>query len=136
MLWLQQYSQSDDSRLITGWRASTIYSLTNESSWPVVQWTENNTDVMAIFKVDNGVVVCLMHFREQGDSKRSSISWQVADIDDLHNLFAAAQHMFGVLQWSPQDIVEIYAGVTPQDESDERYFSVFPLTSGLPGTVS
>jgi hypothetical protein len=135
MLWLQQYSQSDD-RLITGWRASTIYSLTNESSWPVVQWTENNTKVMAIFKVENGVVGCLMHFSEQGDAKRSSISWQVADIDDLHILFAAAQHMFGVLQWAPQDIVEIYAGVTPEDESDERYFSLFPLTSGLPGTVS
>jgi hypothetical protein len=132
MLWLKQYSQSDD-RLITGWRASTIYSLTSESSWPIVQWKENNTDVMAIFKVDNGVVGCLMHFSEQ--AKRSSISWQVADIDDLHILFSAAQHMFGVLQWPPQDIVEIYAGVTPQDESDERYFSLLLLTSGFPATA-
>jgi hypothetical protein len=134
MLWLLQYSQSEDS-LITGWRASTIYPLTNESSWPLVQWTENNADVMAIFKIDNGVVGCLMHSQER-DTKRSSISWQVAGIDELRTLFGAAQHMFGVLQWSPQDIVELYAGVSPQDESDERYFSLFPLTLGLPGTVS
>jgi hypothetical protein len=130
ILWLLQYSQSED-RLITDWRASTIHSLaSNESSWPVVLWTENNTNVMAVFKVDNGVVGCLMH------SQEDSLSWQVADIDDLRILFGAAQHMLGVLQWTLQDIVEVYAGVTPQDESDERYFSLFPLTSGLPGTVS
>lgn len=130
--WLQRYMDIED-RLLTKWHVSTIYSPTeNHCSWPVVQWTENgDTQVIAIFQIDDDQCTnCLMHTGqiENGTWKTSALSWEVVDIDDLHTLVAAIVQMYGVLQWCPEDMVELYAGIMSQDASDEKYVSFISLT--------
>jgi len=126
----------------TAFRASIVYSLGNEScSWPVIEWREGtNTEVMAIFLLDDEGTVCswLMHrgsgANEPTDDgarwKSTCISWCVGDIKHLRSLFEAAQHLLGILQWKPEDILNFYCKRDLGAGSEEQYF---PSTSLLYG---
>ena len=118
---------------VTAFRASVVYSFTNERcSFPVIEWREGmDTEVMAIFLLDDQGTVCswLMHYgygtNTSGDGGRwrsTSISWCVGEIMHLKSLFEAAQHLLGILQWKPEDILNFYCKRDLGSGSEEQYF--------------
>src|SRR5271154_6061405 len=124
---------SQNTTQVTAFRASVVYSFTNETCfWPVIEWREGiETEAMAIFLVDNEGTVCswLMHYgygtnaSEGGGRWRStSISWCVGEIVHLKSLFEAAQHLLGILQWEPEDILDFYCNRNLGSGSEEQYF--------------
>lgn len=121
--------------IVTRFRASIIYSLTNDDcAWPVVEWTENDdTEAIAIFYIDEEAPseVCswLMHYGVGivGDSPKSLrwektyISWCVGDMEHLRSLFEAAQQLLGVLKWSVKDMLQLYCKRDLSNLSKEEY---------------
>lgn len=128
---LELYFHHHQSR-VTAFRASIVYSFTNEScSWPVIEWREGaDTEVMAIFLLDDEGAVCswLMHrgcgateATEDGTRwKSTSVSWCVGEIRHLKSLFEAAQHLLGILQWTPEDILNFYCKTDLGSGSEEQ----------------
>lgn len=119
-------------RRITGFRAGVVRLLNDEKLWPVVEWREDHdTDVLAIFKVMGPGIPCgcLKHYGEgiewleRKRWRRSVLTWQVAAIGDLCDLFLVAQHILGMLHWSQEDIVNLYVKDCPENCSDEQYYS-------------
>lgn len=115
---------------ITGLKVTVVYQFGNEgTSWPVVEWREGDeTDVVAIFKVEDATTPCsyLMH-RGVGCWKTGSrrwsqsfLAWFVSSISHLKELFQAAQHIFGILQWSNTDLLTLYCEQSPRAGSDEE----------------
>lgn len=125
---LQRYFHSQTGR-ITGFRAGIVRLLNDDKIWPVVEWREGlDTDVLAIFKVmgSDAPCGCLMHYgdgivwQDRKRWRRSFITWQVAEMGDLGDLFAVVQHILGMLHWSNEDIVNLYFKDSPIDCSDEQ----------------
>ena len=115
---------------ISGFRASVIYSLTDDdSAWPVLEWREGtDTEVLAILYVDDDdAEVCswLMHYgvgQGKGTKRwqKSWISWSVGEIGHLKSLFGAARHLLGVLGWSVDDILKLYCKRDLENTSTEE----------------
>jgi hypothetical protein len=126
---LQRHCHSTMAR-ITGLKATVVYQLGDGgASWPVVEWREGDeTDVVAIFKVEDATTPCgyLMHrgvgcWRTDGRRWRQSfLAWLVSNIAHLKELFQAAQHIFGILQWSNADLLTLYCEKSPRIGSDEE----------------
>lgn len=97
---------------MTGLRASPVYLFTSdEKSWPVIEWTESDeTKNVAIFHFDEEQCSWIMHSVVNNGQNwdRSRVSWNVARVEHLKLLFRIAQHFFGVLQWSNEDVINIY----------------------------
>lgn len=115
---------------ITGLKVTVVYQFGDEgTSWPVVEWRQGDeTDVVAIFKVEDATTPCsyLMHrgvgcWRTDGRRWRQSfLDWFVSSISHLKELFQAAQHIFGILQWSNADLLTLYCEKSPRVGSDEE----------------
>ena len=131
LLTLEQHFIQNNT-CVTAFRASVVYSFTNETcSWPVIEWREGtDTETMAIFLLNDEGTVCswLMHYgygtnaSEDGGRWRStSISWCVGEIVHLKSLFEAAQHLLGILQWAPEDILNFYCNRDLGSGSEEQY---------------
>ena len=98
-------------------------------------------EVMAIFLLDDEGTVCswLMHrgcgaadATEDGNRwKSTSVSWCVGEIGHLKSLFEAAQHLLGILQWTPEDILNFYCKSDLGSGSEEQYFPPPPLCRGF-----
>lgn len=115
---------------ISGFRASIIYSFTNDDcAWPVVEWREQSgTEVLAICYVEDDAEVCswLMHFGagEGSDGKtwaKTWISWSVRNMGHLKSLFGAARHLLGVLGWSVDDMLKLYCRQDLEGTSMKEY---------------
>jgi hypothetical protein len=98
--------------------------------WPVVQWTEgDDTEALAIFEVDLGTNICswIIHRGTRVDNEsawnEASIVWSVTHIGQLKGLFHAAQHLFGILEWSSADTHKIYCEGSFVNSSQEEYVS-------------
>lgn len=133
MCCLRRHFSVTDAR-VTRFRASIIFSLTNDDcAWPVVEWKEeDDTEVIAIFYVDetapSDVCSWLMHYGRGilRDSKvdmrweKTSIAWNVGDMDHLRSLFEAAQHLLGVLRWPTEDMLRLYCKTEEGSLSREK----------------
>lgn len=105
------YLHSRNTKL-TGLRVSPVYLFTSDNkSWPMIEWTESDeTKNVAIFHVDEEQCSWIMHsvVDDTLNWEKSRVSWNVAHVEHLKLLFGIAQHFFGVLQWSPGDVINIY----------------------------
>jgi len=110
------YSKSTS---LTALRANPVYLFTkDEQPYPVLEWREaDDTTSIAIFHVDPKQKECercsaswLMHsFIPSGEKQeKSRLNWSVSHVSHIPLLFTLAQHLFGVLQWSNEDILNIY----------------------------
>jgi hypothetical protein len=127
---------------VTGLRANIVYPFRKDDSpWAVVEWTEGDkARVMGIFQMNESYEVCssLMHYAEFNQNpqymngiprwEKCCITWTIADIDNLKRLFGAAQHILGILDWSIEDIMEVYCKSNPGDCSDQTYLNPPTLT--------
>ena len=117
---------------IRGFRASVVYPLANSnSSWPLLEWTEGEgTEVMAIFEINGATDLAecnwLVNYRHNshgpsgGQERNESVSWRVTQLRHLKMLFEVAQHLSGILTWSPEDTHRLYCDRTVQ-QSAEKY---------------
>ena len=116
---LQVHFQSRDTHF-TALRATPLYLLLQdpiESSYPVLEWSETDgSQNIAIFYMDHEeeCVSCnlswLMHSIIPTNSKEEQLrlNWSVSDTTHISELFGLAQHLLGLLQWSHEDILNIY----------------------------
>jgi hypothetical protein len=113
---------------ITGLRTTVFYRLNDDWPIPVIEWTENDREVLALFTVDeeSGVCSSLVHYgsgRLDSTSaqrwENSAVTWGAVDTDHLKTLFSAAQSLLGVLEWSVDDILNLYCKSDPSDASKE-----------------
>lgn len=102
----------------------------DDHCWPVVQWTEgDDTEALAIFEVDLATNICswIIHRGTRVDNEsgwnEASIVWSVTHIGQLKGLFHAAQHLFGILEWSSADTHKIYCEGNFVNSSQEEYVS-------------
>ena len=131
-----KYFQLTPNRRITGFRA-VFTLLTGEiRGWPVIERREGyDTEVLAIFKVEVQTArgCCLMHYgdgigwHDRKRWRRSVLTWQIGEVDDLKELLVVAQHMLGMLHWSDTDILNLYFQDSPTDCSDEESYLNFSL---------
>lgn len=131
-----KYFQLTPNRRITGFRA-VFTLLTGEiRGWPVIEWREGyDTEVLAIFKIEVQTArgCCLMHYgdgigwHDRKRWRRSVLTWQIGEVDDLKELLVVAQHMLGMLHWSDTDILNLYFQDSPTDCSDEESYLNFSL---------
>ena len=120
-----------------GFAVSVFYPFAREDhSWPVVQWIEGeDKEAFAIFEVDVNTTGCswIIHRGVRSDPESSwrnaSIEWNVADIGHLKTLFYAAQHLFGILEWSSADSHKIYCEGDFMECSQEEYEPSFLICS-------
>lgn len=124
---------------IQGIRVGFIRPVTTRyDPWPLVAWTEgNDTDVMAIFKVQSPAEPAsfLMHYgvgrcwREDGKKwKQSHIAWAVVDMEHMAELFVAASHLSGFAQPSNSEFVRILDEKSPKTCSRDEYMPSYLLT--------
>ena len=85
-------------------------------------------ECLALFKVNekSGVCSSLIHYGSgRGDSQSAqrwencAVTWSALDIHHLKTLFGAAQSLLGVLEWSVEDILNLYCKSNPPDASKE-----------------
>jgi len=134
---LLKYVCSKSTRL-TALRANPVFLFTkDETPFPVLEWSEaDDTTSIAIFHIDPKPKECercsaswLMHsFVPSGEEpEKSRLNWSVSHMSHIPLLFTLAQHLFGVLQWSNEDIGNIYCDRNFGDSSDfPEYVSLFP----------
>jgi len=103
-------------------------------SWPIVEWTESDdTHNIAIFHFDEEQCSWIMHSglpTKDDGWKTSRVDWNVSDVEHLKILFGVAQHTYGITEWDPQDILQIYCDREFGNCSFEEYtplISLFPL---------
>lgn len=127
---------------ITALRAIPAYLFSDNQSWPIVEWKEQD-DIMtiAVFHFDNidepdeGSWVMHSGRRVAGDTipeknrwQQSRIDWNVAEIDHLKILFRVVQHMLGLLEMSPMDALEIIRDISSNNSLILiEYFPKTPL---------
>ena len=114
------YLDSRDTR-ITALRARAAYLFSDNQSWPIVEWKEQD-DIMtiAIFHFDDiaepdegswlmhsGRCVADNTMPEKYRWQQSRIDWNVAEIYHLKILFGVLQHMLGLLEMSAIDAFEL-----------------------------
>jgi hypothetical protein len=116
-------------------RASAVFLLTGDSSWPVVEWVE----------CDGRKNIAIFHFEDQDEPedhswimhsgvgpfddrtsetrrwRSSRLDWNVGDISHLKTLFKVAQHLLGVLEWPTVDAYRLYCEQTVTSHSIEEY---------------
>lgn len=100
---------------ITAFRVLIIYPMTDSGQWwPLLKWKEGNTDVLAIFDVDEenseNCSWLMGKSTERGLSAPVSLAWKVEDMSILKTLFQAAQHLVGILEMPKNDAVKLYCG--------------------------
>lgn len=117
-------------------RASAVFWLTGDSSWPVVEWVEGDgRKNIAIFHFEDQDVPedhsWIMHSgvgpseevsSETRKWQSSRLDWNVGDISHLKTLFKVAQHLLGVLEWPAADAYQLYCEKTVISHSIEEYF--------------
>lgn len=115
---------------ITGLRATVFYILTGNSPIPVLEWTERDAEGMALFKFDESRGVCsfVIHYGTGYSEakcprrwKRSAIIWNVVDTGHLKDLLGASQGMLEIMEWSVDDILNLYCKSRPPKVSNETY---------------
>jgi hypothetical protein len=117
---------------IQGIRVGVIRPITHGyDPWPLVTWREgNDTDVMAIFKVQSPLEPAsfLMHYGvgrccgEDGKRwKQSHIAWAVVDMEHMAELFVAASHVSGFGQTSRGESVRVLDERSPKTCSRDEY---------------
>ena len=123
---------SANASSIRGFRASAVYPLANSGpSWPLLEWTEGeDTEVMAIFELNgvtdlaecNWLVSCRYnsHGPSGGQGRSGSVNWRVTQLRHLKMLFEVAQHLSGILAWSPEDTHRLYCDRSFQ-RTGEKY---------------
>jgi hypothetical protein len=133
--YLQRYFPARPSR-ITGFRAGVVTLPNDKKRWPVIEWREDpDTDVLAIFNImgPNVPCGCLKHYGdgvgwlERKRWRRSSLTWQVTEIEELRDLLVVAQHSLGTVHWSHEDVANLYMKDCPENCSNEQYFSTLLL---------
>jgi hypothetical protein len=100
---------------ITAFRVLKIYPMTDNGQWwPLLQWKEGNTDVLAIFDVgEENSENCRRLMGKSTDRDHSapiSLAWKIEDVSILTTLFQAAQHLVGILEMPKNDAVKLYCG--------------------------
>jgi hypothetical protein len=127
---------------ITGLRATEVEQFAEDAPppSPMIEWREGkNRDMLAFFKTLDGDVPCswLMHagvgicWQARRRWNQSSLAWGVTDLGHLKELFGAAQHILGLLQWSPRDLMKLCVENSPKDCSMEEYVPFFTRDSAL-----
>jgi hypothetical protein len=117
---------------MSAFSASVIQPFTDRyAPWPLLKWREgDDTDVMAIFKVESQQVPCscLLHygvgrcFQTNGNRwKKSSVAWVAASIDHLLELFVAACHITDASQGSEPQFVRRLVENSSDGCSKEEY---------------
>jgi hypothetical protein len=117
---------------MSAFSASVIQPFTDRyAPWPLLKWREgDDTDVMAIFKVESQQVPCscLLHygvgrcFQTNGNRwKQSSVAWVAASIDHLLELFVAACHITDVSQGSEPQFVRHFVENSSEGCSKEEF---------------
>jgi hypothetical protein len=113
---------------ITGLRTTVFYLLRDD--WPirVIEWTEKDMEGIALFEVDekSGVCSSLTHYgsgRLDSQSaqrwEKCAVTWSALDLPHLKTLFGAAQSLLEVLEWSVEDILNLYCKSNPPEASKE-----------------
>jgi hypothetical protein len=105
---------------MTGFRATLVDALVNNTCWPVVEWKEG-TDVyvLVIFLFTKcGSANWLLHRATQDleNWKCESVSWNVGHLEHLRTLFGGAQHILGMLDWSVKDMINLYCQSTEKKD--------------------
>jgi len=128
--YLARYFELTPHGRVTGFRAVVTLLLGEIRGWPVIEWREGyDTEVLAIFKIEPQTArcCCLMHYGEgigwydRKRWRRSLLTWQIGEVDDLKELLVVAQHILGMLHWSDTDILNLYFQDSPTDCSDEEF---------------
>ena len=141
---LQMHLRSSGASLET-LRANPLYLLIRdpiESSYPVVEWRESDgTESVAIFYMDyqEECVRCkvswLMHSVIHNDGNRNQgqlrLNWSVSDISHISKLFILSNHLLGVLQWTQEDILNLYCHQNFGDCELSEYNSYFELVTNV-----
>jgi hypothetical protein len=112
---------------ITGLRAREFYLLNDNLPIPMLEWTESDAvEGLALFKVDEKSGVCsfLMHYGPRTSEHFTpvhnyALTWNVLNIQHLKTLFGASQSMLGVLEWSAEDILNLYCRSNLPEASKE-----------------
>jgi hypothetical protein len=134
--YLTKYFELTPHRRVTGFRAVVTLLLGEIRGWPVIEWREGyDTEVLAIFKIEPQTArcCCLMHYGEgigwhdRKRWRRSLLTWQIGEVDDLKELLVVVQHILGMLHWSDTDILNLYFQDSPTDCSDEESDLTFSL---------
>jgi hypothetical protein len=118
-LFMHVYSRSMN---MTALRANPLYSFSDdEKVYPVIEWSDSD-------KSDKSTNIAIFHFETQKkqcqrcsaswlihsfvttaqDHEKSRLSWSVSHISHVSLLFTLVQHLYGVLQWGDEDILNIY----------------------------
>ena len=122
---LVAYLDSRDSR-ITALRAVPAYLFSDNQSWPIVEWKEQD-DIMriAIFHFDDiaepNEGSWLMHSGRRVEDntipekyrwQQSRIDWNVGETYHLKILFGVVQHMLGLLEMPNIDALELIRDIS------------------------
>ena len=116
-------------------RASAVFWLTGDTSWPVVEWVEaDGRENIAIFHFEDQDEPeehgWIMHSGVGPSSDRTSetkrwqssrLDWNVGDVSHLKTLFKVAQHLLGVLEWPVADAYQLYCERKAMNHSIEEY---------------
>jgi hypothetical protein len=133
MEYLQRHAIWRDGRIreVAGFLIHTLNTFAGEDPLPLLKWREGeDTDVMAIFKVDKvtGLCSCLMHYgvercwKPNGKRwKNSSMAWVAKDLKIMRELFIAAQHVWGLLRESNAEILRLYSNNGHANRSMNEY---------------
>lgn len=114
---------------ITALRASPVFRLpTTQQSWPLVEWTEDDRNGLALFHFDrggtkHGTYSWIMHSgtRNSVHWVNPLVKWDVGNLGHLKLLFEVAQHVLDILEWPITDSLVLYAHLTPREYSQEQY---------------
>jgi hypothetical protein len=116
-------------------RASAVFWLTGDTSWPVVEWLEGDgRKNIAIFHFEDpdepdghswimhsGVRPSDDETSETRKWQSSRLDWNVENTSHLKTLFKVAQHLLGILQWPVEDAYQLYCQQTLTSRSIEEY---------------
>ena len=129
-----KHLETTNSR-ITAFRAAPVFLLPFEfPSWPLLEWKENDRDVLMLFHFDGGggckpgAYSWIMHSGTQKAARKASIQWlnasvrwDVGQLVHLKLLFEVAQHFLNILEWPTSDSLVLYAHLTPRNHTQEEF---------------
>ena len=97
-------------------RANPLYVF-SQDAYPVIEWREtDNSRNIAIFYVEDQkeCVQCRLSWlmlsvtNTAENQEKPRLNWSVSHVSHIRLLFNLAQHLFGVLQWSNEDKLDLY----------------------------
>jgi hypothetical protein len=118
---------------VLGLRVAPVFFLRSEfQSWPLVEWTEDRRDVLALFHFDHKdskyrTYSWIMHSGTRTESKQgvpwasASVSWDIGNLEHLKLLFRVAQNLLDILEWPIQESVLLYAHCPSKLLSEDRF---------------